>query len=414
MGDYKRVISAAEAHLKLSPEKPVFQYHIFCAQTALGEYDKATALFSQIISPGYEARSKFHGWCGKYIFDTLEAGRSWHPPDHKPEGAAFLPMVEAEETYRRFSVKAKRIITDGFTARWSPDRTKLAFSMGVVGYNGVAIYEFATKETELLIVPGKDPIWSPDGRYITFVRDCQVLRIPEFATAGRRSQLRPRTEEEIWVMKSDGREPRRMAVGGWPSWSQDSTCVYYHSRLDKALCSISILGLGAKPKKVMACTNHFPSVSPDNQRVAYQEGSCMKVIDIASQALIAEWPAPYSAAGGPPWSPTGDELCMGGQGLWIYRFDQAEPIRMLDGPIMGVGSWAPDGTKLVFHLVRPYYEIWVADLDPSVPTIEALDSGRVLKEHSAEKLVEGDWREGMNFTDRRKETNDVRLKKYEK
>ena len=202
-------------------------------------------------------------------------------------------------------------------------------------------------------------------------------------------------------MKSDGSEPRRLASGGWPSWSQDSTCVYYHSRVGSALCSISILGLGAKPKKVMACTNLFPSVSPDNQRVAFQEGSSMKVIDIASQALIAEWPAPYSAAGGPPWSPTGDELCMGGQGLWVYRFDQTEPIRMLGGPIMGVGSWAPDGTKLVFHLIRPYYEIWVADLDPSVPTIEALDPDRTLEEHLAEKLKDSDKGEEVICIDRK-------------
>ena len=56
--------------------------------------------------------------------------------------------------------------------QWSPDGKKLAFSLGVHGYSGVAVFDPATKETDLLIVPGKDPRWSPDGKYIAFVRDC--------------------------------------------------------------------------------------------------------------------------------------------------------------------------------------------------------------------------------------------------
>jgi hypothetical protein len=102
MGDYERVIADAQACLSWAGAKnaPAFQYRIFCALTALGEYEKATDLFRQIISPGYDARSKFQNWCMKYVFDTLEAGRSWHPAGREPVGPAFLPMVEAEETYR--------------------------------------------------------------------------------------------------------------------------------------------------------------------------------------------------------------------------------------------------------------------------------------------------------------------------
>ncbi len=164
MGDYQRVIAEAQECLKSSPDKPVFQYHLFCALTALGDYEKAEAVFRQIVRPGLESRFRFEDWRAKYVFDTLAAGRSWHPPGREPAGAAFLPMVEAEETYRQLSAKAKRVITDGFTTHWSPDGKKLAFSLGVHGYNGVAIYDSATKETDLLIVPGKDPSWSPDGQ----------------------------------------------------------------------------------------------------------------------------------------------------------------------------------------------------------------------------------------------------------
>ena len=175
MGDYERVLVETQACRMLWPEKSVFQYHRFCAQTALGDDDAAAALFRQIVQSGPEARGQFENWCAKYVFDTREAGRSWHPPGREPVGAAFLPMVEAEETYRALSAKAHRVATDAFTGHWSADGKKLAFSLRVRGYSGVAVFDPATRETDLLIAPGNDPVWSPDGKYIAFVRDRQRL-----------------------------------------------------------------------------------------------------------------------------------------------------------------------------------------------------------------------------------------------
>ena len=40
-------------------------------------------------------------------------------------------------------------------------------------------------ETNLLIVPGKDPVWSPDGRLLAFVRDCQALPVAQLVDAER-------------------------------------------------------------------------------------------------------------------------------------------------------------------------------------------------------------------------------------
>jgi len=412
MGEYERVISDAQECLKLSPDSAILQFHVFCALTALGDYDKATALFRQIIAPGHDARSQFQEWSMKYVFDTLEAGRSWHPADREDAGAAFLPMLEGEETYHHLSAKAKRVISDGFTAHWSPDGAKLAFSIGFIGYSGVAIFDPATKEIDLLIVPGKDPVWSPDGRYIAFVRDCQFLRVSEFIAAEREVQHRAMADEEVWLMRSDGTEPRRLARGGWPSWSQDSTTIYYHSRVDKMLCSISIEGRDAEPKRITACSSSHPSVSPDNQRVAYLENASLKVKDLASQSLVAEWPAPLAMWGGPAWCPTGRELCLGGTnrtdvkiGLWIYRFDGSEPAMVLSGQTV-MASWSSDQTKLLFTLGPPYFEIWAANLDPNVSTIEALGPGRTLQEHYQQMLrlytreIEADPQDAYAYSDR--------------
>ncbi len=412
-GDCERVIVNAQEALKLSPGRPVFQYHKFCALTLLGDYGKAEALFREVIRPGQEARRQFEDWRAKYVFDTLAAGRSWHPADREPVGSAFLPMVEVEETYHHLSAQAKRVVADGFSAQWSPDGKKLAFSMGVQGYSGLALYDPATKETDLLIVPGKDPAWSPDGQSIAFVRDCQVLRVPEFVTAERKSQHRPVTDEEVWVMKPDGTAPKRLARGYRPCWSQDSACVYYASRTDNTLYSIALAGPDTEPKRIMKFVSGAgPAIAPDNQRVAYVEGGSLRVKELDSQALVAEWTVPLGEAGWPGWSPTGNELCLGtfsnvpkGSGLWIYHFGRRQPVQVLGGQIR-TGSWARNGTKFVFHLGPPYFEIWGADLDPNTSISEALGPAQTSEQYFREvvafhtRRIKADPQDAYAYSDR--------------
>ncbi|MBN1362968.1 MAG: protein kinase [Sedimentisphaerales bacterium] len=402
MGRYEYVATAAQEMLQLWPDKPIFQYHLFCARTALGDVNEAQEVFQKIVRSAPTARNEFWFWATKYVFDTLEAGRSWHGGGPAPKGAAFLPLLEAEETYRGLSVKARRIFVGGFGGQWSPDGRKLAFSLGVQGYSGVALYDAATKETELLIVPGKDPRWSPDGRYLAFVRDRQALRLEELTSTERKNQSRWLANEEVWVMKSDGTEPRRLARGGWPSWSRDSARVYYHSRQEKMLCSIAIAGSEVEPKRIMACPSAFPSVSPDEQQVAYVEYRSLKVEHLVSHAVVAQWHAPFDPWGGPVWSPTGHEVCLDadcsvgdGTGLWIYPLDSNEPTKVLTGQIMAA-SWAPDGTKLVFALRPPYFELWTVDLDPGVSTVKALGPGQTLAGH---------WQDMLRLYTRRIETD---------
>jgi serine/threonine protein kinase/Tol biopolymer transport system component len=395
MGSYQRVLADAPEALKLWPGRSVFQYHRLAALTAQGQYEQAAAVFQEVVRSTPTARNEFWSWAAKYVFDALAAGRVWHPPDRQPAGAAFLPMVEAEKTYRELVAKGRRVTTDGFGAAWSPDGKRLAFSLGVQGNSGVALFDPATKETDLLIVPGKYPRWSPDGRYIAFVRDRQFLRVPEFVAADPKNRPPAGTDEEVWLMESDGTEPRRLARGVWPSWGRDSTCVYYRSRLDSTLYSISIKGEEAEPKRIMACPGYNPSVSPDNQYVAYMEGTSLKVKDLSSQTLVAEWPLPVPSDGwgASAWSPAGNELCLGGSGglenrtgLWLYRLDHSEPAKTLGGPIT-VGSWAPDGTKLVFELGEPHFEIWTTDLAPDVSTIEALGPAQTVEQHSRDLVA---------------------------
>jgi len=231
MGEYERIIADAQDCLRLFPDEVALHFHVFCALTALGDYDKAGSLFQQVSDSDPAARSRFRDWSMKYVSDTLDAGRSWHPPEHAPDGIAFLAMREAEEIYHYLSAQgATPLIGDGFAADWHPEGKKLAFSVGVRDTSGLAIFDPASRETELLIVPGRDPKWSPDGRYIAFVRDRSALRPQELTAAERRYRYRHPPIQEVWIIAADGTDPRRLADGVWPSWSQDSKQVYYRKK----------------------------------------------------------------------------------------------------------------------------------------------------------------------------------------
>ncbi|UCG56908.1 MAG: tetratricopeptide repeat protein, partial [Phycisphaerales bacterium] len=392
MGEHRRAIADARECLKISPDAKILHFHIFCALTALGQYEEASAVFPHIDEPGSPLRLKPRDRPMKYVFDALKGGQLWHPPESTPGGPAFLAMLEAEETYRDLTAKkARRLITDGFKPGWSPDGTKVAFSLGFVGYSGVAVYDLQLEKTDLLIVPGKDPRWSPDGEHIAFVRDREVLRLSELTAVERGWYHAAPAKEEVWVMKADGSEPRRLAQGaGWPSW-KDAKHVYYKSRVEPMLYSISIDDGQTQPVPVLACGNAYPVVSPDATWVAYGEAGALKIIDVASQLPEIEWPGPLAVFTG-DWSPDGREFAFGGgarvdvrTGLWIYSMDKRQAVKVLSGQV-NLASWSPDSKQLLFQLGLPYWEIWLVDLDPNISTVEALGPARTREEHFLERI----------------------------
>ncbi|MCX5644314.1 MAG: protein kinase [Phycisphaerae bacterium] len=401
MRRYERVLATAQDCMSQAGGKDLssLQHHMFCALTALGRYEEASALYQRIGKSGRVAVIRLRDWSKKYVPDTLEAGDSWHPADSKPEGAAFLAMLEAQETYRRLSAKAHRLITGGSCPRWSPDGTQVAFALSTHPHKGgVAVYDLATKQTDLLIVPGQDPSWSPDGRYIAFVRDPQVLRLSELMTGEERPHIP--LVQEVWVMKADGTQPRRLAWGAaWPSWSRDAKHVYYQSRVDGMLYVASIEDPETPPTPIFACLSYLPAVSPDGNRVAYIEDETATAVvtgvlciaDRTTGSRIVEWATPLAMWGG-EWSPDGGEFSLGGltnsdvrTGLWIYDVAKRQAAKVLSGPITGA-SWSRDKSRLLLR-VGPLpvpEEIWVADLKPGLSTAEALGPAQTLEEHCLE------------------------------
>jgi len=137
----------------------------------------------------------------KYVSDTLAADQSWYPNDSKPVGTAFLAMHEGERIYHQLSEKCRRVVPEGFHATWSPEGTEFAYAFGTLGLSGIAIFNLESMKTRLLTVPGKDANCSPDGEYISYVRDRRVLPLSHLTTS---REGRYQGGEEIWIVMVEG------------------------------------------------------------------------------------------------------------------------------------------------------------------------------------------------------------------
>jgi serine/threonine protein kinase/Tol biopolymer transport system component/Flp pilus assembly protein TadD len=390
MGNYEKVLSDAEECVRLQPDEKIYHFHVFCALVATGRYDEAKIKYNTIVKSGLMAKNNLNMSAAKYVSDTLDAGLSWHPPETRPEGRFFLEMHESDEIYHQLAKRATRVVPEGYKANWSPDGNELVYSRGIHGYSGIEILNLESGKTRLLTVPGSEPVWSPDGRYIAFIR-AQKPRLLAEVTAKYGGEVAPFAYRELWVIRADGtEEPRFLTKGHWPCWSSDSTRIFYQSPKDMTLYTISIED-DTKLTPIISCPSVFPTVSPDEKYVAYMWGGELQIVELSTKSLVASWTAPPMPWVGASvnWSPNGRELGIQGIGLWIYNLDTKTAANVLSGHIAW-HSWSrPD--KSLFAFQRQYNvslqrAIWVAKLDPNLSTAESLGPGRTVEEYYQEMV----------------------------
>jgi Tol biopolymer transport system component len=185
---------------------------------------------------------------------------------------------------------------DGRLIAFASDRTPAGlYRMGVGGLDRIPLE--AAGQTRWL------PAWSPDGSQIAF---------ESIVTAD---------HHEIWIMNSDGSEPRLLvAPGWWPTWSPDGEQIAYEG----GDCQIWVVGTdGSNPHPLRG-------------------GGCL------SDTLQYQ----------PAWSPGGSRIAtssdvpvgLGARGRLILTMqpDGTQARAVSGGPSDTAPTWSPDGLRLVF------------------------------------------------------------------
>jgi serine/threonine protein kinase/Flp pilus assembly protein TadD/WD40 repeat protein len=404
LGEYELALRDAQTCVQLRPDDLPSRHQLFAAYTALGRYDEAEREYAHFMSyptlrdhhpgsPAQNLRDIFQLYSLKLVAKSLADGRSWYGSVKAPRTAPYCLMYNIDPLYRALQARGKCLVSKGFHPSWSPDGTKLAYSHGLLRASGVAVLDTATGQTELLTTSGRNPEWSPDSRYIAFERNRRIWPIDSLAKLDirtwRPTGWRQTHAPEVWLVDMETDEIRRVAEGTCPRWGHQSGRLYYISRQDNTLYSVSSANSDAKPVEVLSDCACSAVVSPNERYVADQNSRELKIIDLSSKGVTATWIAPPAPLGDlqVSWSPDSRELSIGSGeiGLWIYDIETSVASKVLDGRWM-TSCWSRDGSKLALALLGPL-EIWQVDLEPGVPTVASFDSVQTIEEHCLDLMA---------------------------
>ncbi len=258
---------------------------------------------------------------------------------------------------------------------WSPEGSSIAFvcyrpSARATSYYGDV--PFSPKDSEVCVMAtdgtGRkslthndaadyDPIWSPDGKQISFVSDRDG-------------------DSALYVMNSDGSQQRRLARSGTTpnqDWSKDGRKIAFE-RATGYTNSLVVLNLTTgNEQQLVKGSVHYPAWSPDNTRIAYIGGDLHQrecSVHVVDAVTGNETISPIvSACQRLAWAPDSMRLAFVGPKTELRR----SALLVLDLQTLGVSNltsddrliadgplWSPDG----IHIFYPSEgEIFVADRD---------------------------------------------------
>ncbi len=406
MGDYERALADAKECVARRPGVGQYQSGLLGALAALGRYREADSECA--TSPGVLAYC-FSPWLAKYVAESFESGREPALPDRTESGPTATLLRMIHRTCDEFHSKARRLVTNGAAADYSPDGQKLIYA-GLDPHNiwghetlltqpekpglkGISIIEDRRRGTiRSLVSFGFFPRWSPNGRYIAFVKSPFSFRS---------------AFEQIYVIPAAGGDTWHLGKGVLLGWSRDSKYIYYHRYMeDWFIYKKAFDDPKAEPERVIYSPSYFPALSPDEKYIAYEHRGEILITDLETRETdvacrLPILPVYYEAAWREPmntdyepipieWSPTGRELSIGteltGFGFWICDLNTRTASRVLPGAVVR-GHWSRDGTKMALVVGHPWWEIWEADIDPNRPTVESLGPGLTEREHCRDLIA---------------------------
>jgi len=261
-----------------------------------------------------------------------------------------VQQVDSKGAFRKPLVDCGDSCTVIMGASWTPDGTKLAFSVesccagGTSGdpYHGIRVLDVRTGK-DRLIAPGEDfgvLDWSPDGTRIAFAYNegsvpfimnadgSNVKRLPVNGVAGIESiawspdgtSIAFSSDRGMYVERLDGSSPKALGSGRDPDWAPDGTRIAYASPDRCQIWTMSPDG------------THRTEVAQMTPRPAHP--------DTCSLAHPGSWqPGPP----GPTWSPDGRMIAFISirGGLFTVKPDGSQMRRVTPADLYEGITWRP-------------------------------------------------------------------------
>jgi TolB protein len=234
---------------------------------------------------------------------------------------------------------------------WSPDGKKFALVSSLEGNRDIVVANAdSSKVHNLTNSPAAeiDPIWSPDGVNLLYRKDFLPGRGPA---------------SEIWMVRPDGTDPRKIANGVAAVWSPDGQKIVY-ARLTGQSAKIEMVGRDASnPVSVADLPDTWIdglASSPDGSRllVATIHNLYLMNLDGSNRVRLAR---DLEAFTDPLWSPDGQwisfyastphtSLPEDHSDLYTVRLDGSGLVNLSNSPFGGnnTAAWSADGKWLVY------------------------------------------------------------------
>ena len=254
----------------------------------------------------------------------------------------------------------------------APATAKIVFASTRDGNSEIYIMNpDGSKQVNLTRHPSRDlaPVWSPTGEHIVFnshrggTRDIYIMdangknvrkvfrrlayrEYPVWSPDGKKLAYTNAADWSVYVGTIDSQQEERITsvnfLGGWPTWSPDSSEIAFILTEGPWAYSLKVVNLETRKERILMPKEDIgkffdPDWSPNGTRIAFAwSKKGIYVIDKNGRNLKRL----VSSASRPTWSPLGDELVYGKkQQLFKFNLSSRRSKQLTHGAINFGADW---------------------------------------------------------------------------